>query len=482
MRFGTTGLARERSLSGFSIPLATARRSKVSLAYIPLPVAVILVSLLFPREFDFSVEVLRLNCTRLALLLWTPMALVRLASRRGATFRSFDYLFIGAYAYYVFAVFSKETFHTATQTGGIIFLEAVGGYLVARAYIRNEDQFLATVKLLFWCVMLVGAMAIPESILFNHLVKNFAASLTGLPAWPPGESRLGLLRAMAVFDHAIHYGVFCASVFALVWFSEEYPLKRFIRATLAAGATFFSLSSGPLLGIGIVLAGAVWERSTRYVPYRVWLTIALVAVLYLLASLVTNRSPFKILITSLVFVSDSAYYRMLIWDYGVDNVLNNPWIGVSLGSWERPAWMPSDSLDNHWLAMAIWGGLPSAALYALSIIVLLRAASRDLQAPERAERRRCRYAWSATVLVLCAVGMTVAYWGALAIYVTFCLGMGAWLAEGRHGRKLQARGRFEPAPAHAMHQAGDILVGGANRHALPGSPVASRQGKPRSNY
>jgi len=37
-------------------------------------------------------------------------------------------------------------------------LEAVGGFLIARAYIKNQAQFLATVKLLFILVMMLALM------------------------------------------------------------------------------------------------------------------------------------------------------------------------------------------------------------------------------------------------------------------------------------------------------------------------------------
>jgi hypothetical protein len=435
MQFGTTDATRVRPLGGaYPRLLARSRHATARLVDVPLPVALLLLAVFVPGELDFVIGTLRLNCQRLVLIIWGPIAVIRLLQGRRIALRGFDLLLMGAFLYYAFSILVKEPLDKSIAAAGILLLESIGSYLIARVYIRNEIQFLASVKLLFWMVLLMGILAIPEAVSFNRWFRNMAAALSGARMWPPDESRLGLMRAMVVFDHPIHYGVFCASVFALVWFVEWQVIKRVIRAALVAAAAFFSLSSAPLLGIGLVLAGTVWESITRRIPNRVWLTIILVGSLYSLLALMTNRSPFRVFVTSFVFDPGNAWYRMLIWDYGVDNVINNPWIGVPLGTWDRPAWMPNDTIDNYWLVVALWGGLPSAILQGLGIIALLRRATRRRPLPEDPVHRHCRYAWSAAVLMLCLVGATVSYWGALGIHFMFCVGLGAWLADNRSGR------------------------------------------------
>lgn len=441
MQFGTTDATRVRPLDAYSPLLAGPRRAVARLVDVPLPVAILLLAIFFPGELDFMIGTLRLNCQRLVLMIWGPIAVVRLLQGREAKIRGFDLLLTGAFLYYALSALAKEPFDKAVVADGILLLETIGSYLIARVYIRNELQFRATVKLLFWIVVLLGVMAIPEAVSLNRWFRNLAGTLTGSPPWPPGETRMGLLRAMVVFDHPIHYGVFCASVFALVWFTERDNVKRVIRALLVVAATFFSLSSAPLLGICIVLAGALWESTTRRIPNRVWLTLTLIGSLYFLLALMTNRSPFRVFVTSFVFDPANAWYRMLIWDYGVDNVLNNPWFGVPLGSWDRPAWMPNDTIDNYWLVTALWGGLPSAILEGLGIVAVLRRATRRRPAPEDVGRRRCRYGWTAAVLMLCLVGATVHYWGPLGIHFMFCVGLGAWLADDRSGHASSPLGR-----------------------------------------
>src|SRR5262245_9849577 len=294
------GLTRERSLTSYSNHLVRPAQSKTSLSDVPLPVAMLLFTMLLPGELDFYIGTLRLSLQRIVLAAWLPRALSRLLGGKGSSIRGFDYLLIAAFTYYASTLLLKESLDKAIVTGGSMLLEALGGFLIARVYIQNQKQFLATIKLLFLLVMLLGLMAIPESLLLSRVVRNFAASLTGLPPWPPDESRLGLLRAMAVFDHPIHYGAFCAGVFGLVWFSEANLARRITRSALVAGAAFFSLSAAPLQGITFALGGALWERLTRHMPYRVWASIALITCLYAFAALLANRSPLKVFATSMV--------------------------------------------------------------------------------------------------------------------------------------------------------------------------------------
>ena len=174
----------------------------------------------------------------------------------------------GIFLLLAFSFPCKEALDKALQSGSSQFLEAVGGYVVARAYVRSALQFRATARLLFALAMVAGAAAAAESIFYVHWVKNIAISISGAaPTWI-FESRLGLMRAAATFDHPIQFGTFCVGVFALLCFLEPDALKRFALAAIVGLAAFFSLSSAVFIGLFLVLAGAVWERATRPIPFE----------------------------------------------------------------------------------------------------------------------------------------------------------------------------------------------------------------------
>ena len=425
LRSNRLGSQNSAGMRAHSVPRASARLSDV-----PLPVAALLITMLVPRELEFYLGV-ALTFQRLVLLVFLPIAFARLFMSRDLSVRSFDVLIISAFAYFWFTLFFKETLDKALQSGSSQFIEAVGGYLIARVYIRSSIQFRATVHLLFILVLISGAAAAVEAISHTNWVKEISRTISGAaPLWVY-DTRLGLRRASASFDHPIHYGVFCAGVFGLVWFLERDFFKRILCAGCVGAALFFSLSAAPLIGMCLIIVGALWEHFTSVFPNRVWFTIGGAAALYLLASAFSDRSPTRILSTSLAFDADNAYYRLAIWEYGTANVAQHPWIGVPLGTWERPDWMYSSTVDHYWLLTAMHGGVPALVLYVLAIATLLRAVHLRRSGHEPLERRECRYAWSSAVLVLCFVGMTVAFWREIEVFFVFCLGMGAWLADGR---------------------------------------------------
>jgi hypothetical protein len=460
MSLVATGHPRTRkpgeNAASFAAPSAS---SRARLTHVPLPVAALLLAIFLPPELDFYVGPVRLNCARVVLLVFLPIAVLRLLSGRQTKLRSYDYFFVGYLAWYAFALLLKEPFEKAIQTGCIIFLEATSAYLLARTFIRDVRQIVATARFLLVPALIVGALAIPESLLSSHLARDAAGALVGLPPITWMEHRIGFARAMSVFDHPIHYGAFCATVFALLWFIEKDTIRRLMRALPIAVAAAFSFSAGPLQGIAVVWAGSIWEWLTRRLPNRVWLSIGGLTAVYLLASLFTNRSPFKILIGMLVFDSGSFYYRMLIWDYAVANILGSPLIGMPMGIWVRPEWMPSDSVDNYWLTIALWGGLPAVTLLVLSIVAVLRAVNRYTETQESPEVRRCRFAWNAVIIAMCVMGASVHWWGSLAILFAFYLGLGGCLADIRRGYVPAARAERRPRflagrRAGRVHRAG----------------------------
>ena len=96
--------------------------------------------------------------------------------------------------------------------GGSQALESLGGYLVARAWVRNEADLRATLRALGWAIFVAALIALPETLLGQIFTHDLLRAITGY-YHPIGiEQRLGLTRAYGVFDHPIHYGTFCATM------------------------------------------------------------------------------------------------------------------------------------------------------------------------------------------------------------------------------------------------------------------------------
>src|SRR5690606_24191510 len=119
----------------------------------------------------------------------------RLAVRSDIRIRSFDVLFLlyaawttGAYAW-----------HSGGQEGlvygGSLALESLAGYLIARAWLRDLETFLATLKVLVVAVAVAGLIALPETLLGQLFTHDLLRALTGYEHPTGIEQRLGFTRA-----------------------------------------------------------------------------------------------------------------------------------------------------------------------------------------------------------------------------------------------------------------------------------------------
>ena len=72
----------------------------------------------------------------------------------------------------------------------------------------------------------------------------------------------------------------------------------------------------------------IWEAATRRLPNRIPITVAALAGLYVGASLVMTRSPVNFIATGMTLDPWTGFYRMMIWEWGLQNVWDNPWAGL----------------------------------------------------------------------------------------------------------------------------------------------------------
>ena len=424
-----------------------------SLKAVPLPIVLVLVSFICPTELSLFVGGMRLSPHRVAFVLLIPFALVRLFQRKDVKIQAFDIMFT-LYNVWTVSIFlyhgdsavasasgSNAGSGGALNYGGSLALESFGGYIIARAYIRNWASCAAVIRLLVVSVGLVALLALPEALSGQHLVHDFLNSLTGYNFPLKYEQRLGLERAYSVFDHPIHYGTFCASALAMIWYSERRTLARWKKILLIAAATLLGLSSAPILCMALQIGLILWDKATRGVDNRLTITFSAFVALYIGTILLGTRTPANFIATGMTLDSWTGYYRLVIWEAGIENIQASPLTGIGLGDWVRPWWMASDSVDAFWLLIPLRAGMPAVILLLLAIAMLFRrVAVRGHRHPEP-EARQFQLGWSMSVIALCLIGCTVHYWNVPYAYLFFILGLGGWLADPaplRAGARAQA--------------------------------------------
>lgn len=395
----------------------------------PLPVIILIAAFLCPTELSLYIAGLRFPPHRVALFALFPIAIMRLLSQQGLKLRLFDVFFVAFNVWTVVVYMHHMGQQEGLVYGGSQALEGLGAYLVARVWIRNQDQFRAALRVLAIAILIAAAFALPETLLGQIFTHNILHSLTGY-YHPIGiEQRMGLTRAYGVFDHPIHYGTFCAAMLAMFWYSEKTTGGKLKRTAMVGGATLLGLSSAPLLCVGLQLGMIFWDRITQKLRGRAWLTWTVIVGLFIGISMFSNRGPVALIATGLTIDPWTGFYRLMTWEYGLDNVWAYPVFGLGLGDWERPAWMFSNTIDAFWLVIMIRTGVPSFLLLVIGIALIARAVvKRGMKNSDISVKRLAR-GWMFSLVALCLMATTVHLWNVPYSFFFFFLGISGWFAD-----------------------------------------------------
>jgi len=426
----------------------------------PWPILCMIIGIIAPIEFSPILGTLTLMPHRCAILIFIIPALIKVFSGKDIKWAHYDVLFVLYGCWVLFSFMMHLEMNAGLATGGSLMLECLGGYIIARAYIRSYDDFMATLNGLFYSICFVGLLALPEAVSGFHYVHIWLRGIGTVAVAANDEVRWGLHRSYATFNHPILYGAYCASLLSMIWFTETRPGTRLGKAVSLCVATFFGLSSAPLntLVMQSLLGGI--HRGTKRFPNRVKIFGIFLLIVYILLALFSDKSPIAQIVTRISIDPETAYYRTLIWGFGMDNVWANPWLGLGLDPWVRPAWMPSDSVDAYWLNVAMQMGLPAIILLIAAIWTLIARVHKRGPGQRPHQEQRAAIGWTLSFIAFTLAGMTVHYWNSTHTYLFFLLGMSGWLADpapakvavkAKAGAKAKTARRLAPARPDWTH-------------------------------
>jgi hypothetical protein len=147
----------------------------------------------------------------------------------------------------------------------------------------------------------------------------------------------------------------------------------------------------------------------------------------MLIQALSNRGFFGILISYLTFNPNTGYFRMLQWEYSMDDILDHPILGIAHNDWTRPYWKSwmGDSIDSFWLLVTLQHGifafllLFSACLYA--VFSVLNRVNRQYE-----DTKWMVTSWILSFMSLILIGFTVDYFDKLQPMFFFTLGAMSW--------------------------------------------------------
>jgi hypothetical protein len=407
------------------------------------PIFLFVIGLLVP--WLIFVGPLRLSAYRIVLLVMLVPCLFTWISGRAGQVRLAD---IALMMFSVWTAISLVVVHglaTALQPAGIGFVETMGAYLLARCYVRNAEDFRNVVQLLFRTVLFLFPFAVIEFLTGYNILRTMLGMILPIVQQAP-ISRSGFVRVSSVFEHPILFGTYVGSIFGMVYLALGYQkdlVRRAFLSSIVAAAAFMSLSSGPIGAMMMQVFLIGWKTALRGVAARWALLIGLIVCLVVALEIVAKRSALTIITSLFMFDAQTYWYRTLIWTYGSATALNHPIFGVGLNDWERPVWMPSDTIDNFWLVQAVRYGLPAAFLLLLTFFSIVLTVGFAKVVQERIIEYRMGF--MTCMVFLFITGCTVDFWNANYVFFFFLMGSGLWI--------LDSQGTCSEVPGEAQRGA-----------------------------
>ena len=402
----------------------------------------------------FDVGTLAITALRLILLIVMVPLTVRLFSGRYGKVYLVDYLLF-AHALWAILSISINNPDRVIENGGANALEFLGGYVVGRACIRSPAAFYSLIRIILVFTVLSLPFALIESQTGTAILVQWIDSIPGINSVEQIDiqKRLNLHRSQVVFAHPIHYGLFCTTALSLTWIGMQGVMNgtaRVLGSLAILIAVFLSLSSGALLAALLQLGLITWNYIFRKNERKWMILVGIFAFLYVVIDLLSNRTPIRVFMSYATFSAHNAFYRAIIFEWGMMNVWNNPFIGLGLRRWIRPGFMKSGSIDNFWLVMAVKFGIPGFLMIAGGYLDALIRVGRRKLTPGSAVSN-LRLAWVFTCIGLIFSLATVHIWTSIYSFVFFLLGAGLWMASASDDPGISAQAAADtPADRKTM--------------------------------
>jgi hypothetical protein len=398
------------------------------------PAVVVVYATMLPLEANIALGGLEFYAYRIGLFLAFPWILGKLM--RGAIRLVWpDTLMIFAAVWMVLSRWVNDDFSTAIESGGVLGFDLLAAYFLARITIRSPDALRRLlVAILPGLLIVAGSLAV-ESITGRIIVRPFFSQIFGGLNLAAGggeiryEERLGLRRAYGPFPHPILAGLQMSSFLTLYAFAGLNKKQRHAGILVGASA-FFALSSAAIVGLVLNILLIGYERLQSRIRGIDWKTLIYSALIFVTAiQLVSKNGILVVVVRYLTLDPTTGLYRLLIWEYAGAEVLNSPLFGIGFRGFLRPDWMTSDSIDAHWLFIALRFGLPCAIAIGLATFLALVMLGSEAS---RADRRD-RGFFLGVAISLFVIGMllfTVTLWGPSLAWFTFLLGAAVGAARG----------------------------------------------------
>lgn len=331
-------------------------------------VAVLIVSMLvWPEYLRFTLGLFDSSVPRLVALLLLVKAI------SGGRHQQISICVVDRYVFLLWAwtmlaaVISSAPMDHLTQMIGR-GLDTVLMYLVVRLYIVTFDDLKGMVSWLGLTAIAMGFLGAVEA----YTGKSPYMGLTDFRTWhwidKEASYRLGLMRAKASTSVHIYFGLAMMIVTGMLWsINGGLPRSRVRSLAMLLGfvGALSSMSSGPWLACAMMLLLGLY----RYRLDLIKPSLMLMAFAAIIVEVASNRHFYN-LIDYLALDSQTAWYRTRLLEVAFSRI-NEFWLTGVGANWPHHWGAILDGRQhidvvNHFLIVALYGGLPAMFLYLLS--------------------------------------------------------------------------------------------------------------------
>jgi hypothetical protein len=246
--------------------------------------------------------------------------------------------------------------------GGFVW-DVLGGYLLLRILIQNEEDIVRAVKV-FAVIVFVCSLTMLNERLRAQNVFGYFGTLSIVP-----DTREGAIRAQGPFAHPILAGVFGVTLVPLFWWLWQGGKSKVLAAFGFIGSTLMMIScasSTPLFAYLAAFVGlAFWPLRNRMRIFRWGIVLCLIALHMVM------KAPVWFLIGRVDLIAgNSGYHRAELIDQCIRHFSDWWLIGTTAsGTWGFDMW----DLSNQFVAEAETGGLLTFICF---VLIISRAFSR----------------------------------------------------------------------------------------------------------
>jgi hypothetical protein len=343
----------------------------------------------------------------------------------------------------------------STYMIGRVF-DTVCMYFAARLSLRGERDYAGLFVPTAIAGVALGILGVMEAAMSRSLYEHLYAY--GGPAWfdKDAEYRYGFLRARASTGHPIYFGMAMTVVTGMVYAMRGSTRWRSVWAFAVAVSLLgllSSLSSGPQLALVVLLITSCFMYAKRLIRPAV---VALL-VLCTFVELASNRHFYQ-LIDYLAMNSETAWYRGRLLEVAISHLSEYWAFGVG-AQWPHHWGAEIDTrlhvdVVNHYIIVALYGGLPSLACYVGAIVGSVRAAAMVASSGPSSETQRLGFGLACTLIAIAVASMSVGLFGP-PLLLTYIL-MGSMVAlpaavglgHARHSEAMLSAPEGTPLPGN----------------------------------